>query len=295
MKKNITLFSTIALPIILFLATPYLNVLTKDKKELEYKISSVYSINNENSPISDWPNLVISYKDGDESRSIKNGSIIMVEIKNTGSIPIGTEDYEKPLTITSSEQNSILGFKVISKYPADLDITAEKVNNSLKINNTLLNPDEHFTFELLMAGNDIISSVHARIKGASIVKNDNQAKPGIVLSRIHYDNNNTPLYSTIFSFNPFVTLPIGFLLLMLTMHGMQKIITIDNGYILISILSISTEILGAAFIIPFIAYIQDQYQLSTFSSLTILSSISICALIAGYITAQPRTSPVEQT
>lgn len=107
-KKLGLIFSSIILPIVLFVVSPLWGSLFTDKKELSYKTLSKRDISTSSSLSEQWPDIQISYLGKDVSK----GSFLTIVIVNTGKIPIKSEDFERPITIHLSNSASVISSKV---------------------------------------------------------------------------------------------------------------------------------------------------------------------------------------
>lgn len=104
---------------------------------------------------------------------VSDAHIFIIEIRNTGNVPIASSDYEKPIEIVFSEGAEILSSAVIEKTPDDLNVNFEMVRNSVLLKPTLLNLGDAVTFKFLMREDSSDPIVNGRIIGVNrITKTD---------------------------------------------------------------------------------------------------------------------------
>lgn len=104
---------------------------------------------------------------------VSDAHIFIIEIRNTGNVPIASSDYEKPIEIVFSEGAEILSSAVIEKTPDDLNVNFEMVRNSVLLKPTLLNLGDAVTFKFLMREASSDPIVNGRIIGVNrITKTD---------------------------------------------------------------------------------------------------------------------------
>ncbi|MBI6575925.1 hypothetical protein YA0001_05955 [Pseudomonas viridiflava] len=160
-KRLGLLFSSIILPIILFIVSPWWGSLFTDKKELSYKTLSKRDLYTSSSLSEQWPDIKISYLGKDVSK----GSFLTLAIINTGKIPIKSEDFEHPITIHLSDSASVISAKVVELNPKNLDVKIHSTPNGLSIEKLLLNPDDGFTIQIFSSAPLQILDVTTRASG----------------------------------------------------------------------------------------------------------------------------------
>ncbi|MBC9745061.1 hypothetical protein IBL38_18945 [Pseudomonas syringae pv. syringae] len=160
-KKLGLLFSSIILPIILFVVSPLWGSLFTDKKELSYKTLSKRDIYTSSAPSEQWPDIQISYLGKDVSK----GSFLTVAIVNTGKIPIKSEDFERPITVHLSNSISVISSKVVELNPKNLDVTIRATTEGISIDELLLNPGDGFAIQIFSSAPLQVLDVTTRASG----------------------------------------------------------------------------------------------------------------------------------
>ncbi|MGA2505925.1 MAG: hypothetical protein ABSF80_00420 [Chitinispirillaceae bacterium] len=129
MKK----FLTFIVPLLLLVAVswPQIHDFFK-KKELSYAVTEPSKIIQNIGPIESQTNIVIG------EHKFSNPYVSFLEIENTGDFSIKKEDFEKPITITTSSETVLL-YSVIEKVPKDLDVKLIKNADKITIEPLLLN------------------------------------------------------------------------------------------------------------------------------------------------------------
>lgn len=87
-----------------------------------------------------------------------------LNIKNSGSRPISTADFEAPIEIAVSEKTKIVRAKIDSVFPDDLRPVL-RTDGQIKIEPLLLNPGDSFTISALTSGTAPKFVARARISG----------------------------------------------------------------------------------------------------------------------------------
>ncbi|AKF52745.1 hypothetical protein PsyrH_20060 [Pseudomonas syringae pv. syringae HS191] len=162
-KKIFVIFSSIVLPIVLFVVSPWWGSLFTDKKELSYKTLSKREISTSSSPSEQWPDIQISYLGKDVSK----GSFLTIAIVNTGTIPIKSEDFERPITVHLSNSASVISSKVVELNPTNLEVKINATTEGISIEKLLLNPDDGFAIQIFSSAPLNVLDVTTRASGLS--------------------------------------------------------------------------------------------------------------------------------
>ncbi|MBS7416950.1 hypothetical protein [Pseudomonas syringae] len=162
-KKLGLIFSSIILPIVLFVVSPLWGSLFTDKKELSYKTLSKRDISTSSSLSEQWPDIQISYLGKDVSK----GSFLTIAIVNTGKIPIKSEDFERPITIHLSNSASVISSKVVELNPTNLEVKIRATDEGISIEKLLLNPDDGFAIQIFSSAPLKVLDVTTRASGLS--------------------------------------------------------------------------------------------------------------------------------
>jgi hypothetical protein len=102
-----------------------------------------------------FPGLELTYR----GRAISQAAIVIITVKNSGSIPILKTDFQEPLTFSFtgySADEELLAQHVSTIFPPDLRLEVMVLNGSgregvpqVTVEPTLLNPDDRFSIILL--------------------------------------------------------------------------------------------------------------------------------------------------
>jgi hypothetical protein len=90
-------------------------------------------------------------------------------IRNSGSVPIKKDDFERPISINVPDDTKIYLARLKKKLPENLTLKYEINNNKLLIEPLLLNSDEEFEMELFSSSN-AYPTIDVRIVGISKIK-----------------------------------------------------------------------------------------------------------------------------
>jgi hypothetical protein len=105
-----------------------------------------------------------------DGQPVLDAHIFVIEIRNTGNIPIISSDFEKPIEIVFAKKAEILSVAIVERVPENLVLTFSFSEGSTQINPTLLNPNESFTLKFLLRDNSNDPEVSARIVGISEIR-----------------------------------------------------------------------------------------------------------------------------
>ena len=144
--------AAIALPIVLF-------IISIEDKNLEYEIIS-------HSELVGKKILVEGLQIKMKGETIDTLSIHSLKIQNSGSKPILTSDFEKPLSIYFKNKAKIFSIIVKKKNPENLSLTSRIIDNCLLIDPLLLNPGDEFEIDVYSSSNEH-PTINARIAGIS--------------------------------------------------------------------------------------------------------------------------------
>lgn len=145
----------VLVPIILYL-------LSLNEKSLEYVIVSRSELIGEEFLVKD---LELKIK----GESVNKVMLYTFRIRNSGSVPIKKDDFERPISINVPDDTKIYLARLKKKLPENLTPKYEINNNKLLIEPLLLNSDEEFEMELFSSSN-AYPTIDARIVGISKIK-----------------------------------------------------------------------------------------------------------------------------
>jgi len=108
-----------------------------------------------------------------DGNPVKDVRLVQIEFKNTGNVPIATQDFERPLRIAFNKKSRILTAEITESIPSDLgpaiDTNWSKGVPEVVVEPLLLNPSDSFIVKLLLAGS-VEYEVSARIVGVGSVE-----------------------------------------------------------------------------------------------------------------------------
>ncbi|MCP4545253.1 MAG: hypothetical protein GY835_02165 [bacterium] len=105
---------------------------------------------------------------------VENVSIMQIRIRNSGSQPIRSTDFEEPLAVVFSGVANIIAAEVVSTMPHDLPVQVEWENSRIEFGKMLLNAEDQFTIEVASIPTEgeeaAIDNVAGRIAGIQHVE-----------------------------------------------------------------------------------------------------------------------------
>jgi hypothetical protein len=165
---------------------------------------------------------------------VSDAHIFIIEIRNTGNVPIASSDYEKPIEIVFSEGAEILSSAVIEKTPDDLNLNFEMARNSVLLKPTLLNKEDAVTFKFLVRESSLEPVVNGRILGVNRIN-----KIDLISEMDRRDFNDL---ITVFLF--LMLGPICSILFITVEHGLMSIVAIDISDVMHSTVFLLRVVLG---------------------------------------------------
>lgn len=101
------------------------------------------------------------------------------ELKNTGSKPILSGDFEGPIRIFSNSEERFISAQLDGTDPNNIPVTITNSDDSVRISPFLFNPKDAVTFSIITSGNSPHFSVQSRIAGVKeILFEDSSVKKG---------------------------------------------------------------------------------------------------------------------
>lgn len=95
--------------------------------------------------------------------------LVVFEIRNNGSKPIPTADFESAVKIKVTSDTKLVRADITDKSPKDIDATLVSDSESMSLKPTLLNPGDAVTVTAITSGDGPIFQSMARIVGISSV------------------------------------------------------------------------------------------------------------------------------
>lgn len=102
-----------------------------------------------------------------KEKQVKEASLYLVKLKNTGSEPITVSDFEKPMLIKLD--NEIFSVRAKEKTPKNLSLEYSIEDESVLVKPFLFNSGEEFSLEIVSSSKNY-PTVDSRISGISEVK-----------------------------------------------------------------------------------------------------------------------------
>lgn len=153
----LAVIAAITVPLIIYF-------LQKSKKRLAYEVVSNTQLVGVKSEVQN--KIKIYY----ENKLVENVHLVSIRLINSGNQPISIEDFARPINIKLGSNTNILTCEVLEKNPKDLDIVISKMQNSVKIQPLLLNPNDSLTLNILLSDYRGGLEVSARVRGISNIK-----------------------------------------------------------------------------------------------------------------------------
>lgn len=99
-----------------------------------------------------------------ENQEVQNVQLLVINLANTGNVPIVESDYSLPVQV-SFGNGRILTVEIMERTPKELDVNPIIEENTIVINKALLNQGDSFSFRTLVADFQEIIKLTGRIAG----------------------------------------------------------------------------------------------------------------------------------
>jgi|GEM_PF-4200524 len=194
---------SIILSIMSIIIPIFIYYLSQSEKSISYEYVNKTEIIGNESALSDLEIII-------QGKSLNQAILLLLKVKNSGSLPIISEDFEKPIYIEFNNNSEILNAVITSKTPKNLSATCDIKGTKIAIEPFLFNPGDEFNMEILSTSNEY-PSIDSRIAGVTEIWGDPperiEAKKSIFLFilflfLVHfYSNSSYALISAIKAFS----------------------------------------------------------------------------------------------
>ncbi len=144
-----------------------------DQKSKSLSLMVVSQVSLQPSPKESVSGLEISV----EGKPVNSPFSSVIEIKNDGSKPITTNDFEAPLEVHVGSAINIIRAQISKKSPEDIEPDITYDNHVIKLKSTLWNPNDTISISMITSGAQPIFNTKARIVGISSVAVKDSTKP----------------------------------------------------------------------------------------------------------------------
>ena len=159
MLENIKLNISTTLAVLAIIVPVILYISSITTKELTYQVVSKSDLIGTDLSIQD---IEIKIK----GEAVSQATIHLIKLKNTGTEPIKTGDFERPVFIKFPEETKIFNVQEKNKAPENITLKYKIKEHAVSIEPFLFNPEEMFELEIL-ASSDIYPAIDSRISGVS--------------------------------------------------------------------------------------------------------------------------------
>lgn len=174
-RDPIWTFVAAIVAVLALIVTIIIFVSQKRKKSLSWVILSRTELLNNRQEIEGKIKILF------EDKEIKDVSLIIIRMLNSGNVPIAASDYEENLRINFGENAKIILAEITSTNPEYLPVTYNIRKNLVEFFPSLLNSKDGFTLKILASEAARQPAVSARILG---IRQITKLKEGSVLSVI---------------------------------------------------------------------------------------------------------------
>jgi hypothetical protein len=156
-------FIGVVIAVIGTLLTLWLFLVERKRKELSYTIAVNEGLIQVAEEIDE--NFQILYK----GKSVRNLRLLILEIRNSGNIPILPTDYVKPVVLLCNDEANIVSAEIAHSEPKDMDVALELMSSHITFKMDLLNPRDYLRIKILV-NNFQTFEVKGRLIGVSAIK-----------------------------------------------------------------------------------------------------------------------------
>jgi hypothetical protein len=137
--------------------------------------------------------LEITYK----GKKIEDAQLVLIEVSNTGDVPIEEKDYKNPISFDFGEKAQILMAEVTKTDPKDLHASVNIDRNFVILTPLLTNAGDSLTLKIMVSGLGEVIKTSSRIVGVKQLK---EATPTMDISTGLIALSMVLSYSCLFAF-----------------------------------------------------------------------------------------------
>jgi hypothetical protein len=159
----ISSFIAIVAPLVVYL----LELRNRTQKRLSYDLVSVVSLLSIKDEIKHRVKILV------DDRLVDDIYIVVINLINSGNVPIANEDYERPLNLNFRYDSKIISADFVSSNRSSLKPEVYLYDNKVYIEPILLNTGDVVTLKVLLSKFEGDVSVDARIVGVECIEKYN--------------------------------------------------------------------------------------------------------------------------
>jgi len=187
----------------------------RQRKVFSYRVISDYSLFDVDRKFSDRVKILF------DDKPVNRVSLIVIELRNSGWVPIEDKDFFKPIEVNFGQESEIMSIETVETRPENMGIITLSLDSKLTVEPNLFNRGDFVRFKVLVHGYEGHVTVSGRIKGVpKIKKEDSVIKPALKLYLLLL--GTIPAYISYRLMEPFFTnkmIPI-----ILTAEGVRKFV-----------------------------------------------------------------------
>jgi hypothetical protein len=141
----------------------YYLTIRRQRKGLSYEVISAAPVVNVRPEMSSRVKVYL------DDQLIRDVHVVIVNIRNSGNVPIKSEDFESPISISFGESSRVIETSCEKADPGDVTPALEQEEGGVLISPLLLNPGDYIRLRALVIQKYIQMTVSARIAGVKRV------------------------------------------------------------------------------------------------------------------------------
>jgi hypothetical protein len=138
----------------------------RQRKVFKYKVISGYSLFDVDKQFSDRVKILF------DDKPVDRVSLIVIELRNSGWVPIEDKDFFTPVEVSFGEKAEIMSIETDETRPKDMGIVTVDLGSKLRIEPTLFNRGDFVCLKVLVRGYTNRVTVSGRIKGVPKIKKE---------------------------------------------------------------------------------------------------------------------------
>lgn len=153
----------ICLSFLAVLIPAWFSISQNKTKSLDIKINNITPLIENGS--GDLEDIVITYG----GVKIDNPYSSVIEISNSGNLPIEKQDYEKPIEITVGKNTNVIKANISETIPKGISSNVTFDKNKILVHSALLNPEDKVVIDVLTGTGSPAFAASGRISGIKSV------------------------------------------------------------------------------------------------------------------------------
>ncbi len=164
LRDPIWQFLGVIVAIVGLMLTILLFKLQRDRKKISYTVISSKPMVSVSDEVKD--RVQILFDDG----PVNDVSLVVLKFCNSGSMPILSTEYDRPITLSFGKGSKVLDVEILSMIPSNIKTSVKIDSEKIVVEPLLLNSKDSFVLKILLNNFNNEVDVDARIVGVKQIQ-----------------------------------------------------------------------------------------------------------------------------